>query len=312
MGDAIFCIVGAMVGAGFASGREIMQFFSLYGPFSWALVVLAAGMTGAVIYRMAQCAGTPLDGKTWARLPLKLMYLAVAGGMTAAAGELAALTVPLPRARAVGGMLTLAACAWMSNRPLRGLAALGKALFPGLVLIYALCRGQAAEEAAKPALSWREYAAAAVRAAGYCVTNGLLSFAVVSEAAAKRTRRERIVLAALSAAAVGLLLAVGNAVLLPRAGELQNAALPTVMLLRPLGKTGYWAAAGILYLACATTLIAVLKGLKQEIAPYAPDCALWIAALAAAGVSLLGFQEIVARAYPALGYLALPLLISIK
>ena len=34
MGETILCVGAAMVGAGFASGREIMRFFSQYGAFS--------------------------------------------------------------------------------------------------------------------------------------------------------------------------------------------------------------------------------------------------------------------------------------
>ena len=45
MGEIILCAAAAMVGAGFASGREIMQFFSVHGPFSWALAAFASCVT---------------------------------------------------------------------------------------------------------------------------------------------------------------------------------------------------------------------------------------------------------------------------
>ena len=46
--SAGFGIVSAVVGAGFASGREIMHFFSRYGACSWCLCFLAAGLMGGL------------------------------------------------------------------------------------------------------------------------------------------------------------------------------------------------------------------------------------------------------------------------
>lgn len=40
-GGAIAC-VGAVIGAGFASGREVVTFFSRYGAHSWWLILLSA------------------------------------------------------------------------------------------------------------------------------------------------------------------------------------------------------------------------------------------------------------------------------
>ena len=45
--DAVFQLTGSIVGAGFASGREIMRFFSRYGVFSWIGIGLAVITIGA-------------------------------------------------------------------------------------------------------------------------------------------------------------------------------------------------------------------------------------------------------------------------
>ncbi len=102
MGETIFCVGAAMVGAGFASGREIMRFFSQYGAFSWALVIFAALVTAWMLRRMLALSGVQ------SRLTKGLLYLfslAVGGGMTAAAGELWALTVPVHHARTLGSVM---------------------------------------------------------------------------------------------------------------------------------------------------------------------------------------------------------------
>ena len=107
----------------------------------------------------------------------------------------------------------------------------------------------------------------------------------------------------------GGLLALGNTALLPHGLELRQAALPMVMLLKGYGKIGFYFSSAALYLAASTTLIAALRGMKAMLP--GEKTGIW-AALIAAGGALLGFQEIVSRVYPALGYLCLLSLILPK
>ena len=95
----VLCLLGAFIGVGFASGREIMRFFTRYGPLSVPLLFLAAG-----------------------------------GGMAAAAGELWALTVPLRHARAIGLLLSLLLCLFAAARPENAMTLLGYLLLPVLML----------------------------------------------------------------------------------------------------------------------------------------------------------------------------------
>ena len=56
-------ICGAVVGAGFASGKEIASFFSRFGRWSWAGIMLAVAVVGAVclgVMRRPGVAGMPL------------------------------------------------------------------------------------------------------------------------------------------------------------------------------------------------------------------------------------------------------------
>ena len=61
---------------------------------------------------------------------LALLLIAAGGGMTAAAGELAALMIPIRHARTLGTLLTLGACLLYCEKPLGALSVLGKALIP--------------------------------------------------------------------------------------------------------------------------------------------------------------------------------------
>jgi uncharacterized membrane protein YkvI len=109
-----------------------------------------------------------------------------------------------------------------------------------------------------------------------------------------------------------LLLGLGNAALLPHAAALRDAPLPTVTLLRAYGKTGHYLSAAVLYLAASSTLIAVLRELLKLSAPYLSKQKRPLAGLCVLAVSLLGFDDIVGKAYPILGWAWLWLLLSGK
>ena len=302
MGETILCVVAAMVGAGFASGREIMRFFSQYGAFSWALVGFAALVTAWMLRRMLAMGGVH------SRLEkglLLLFSLAVGGGMTAAAGELWALTVPLRYARTMGSVITLALCLWLAGGSLRGMAWLGRVLLPFLLAVLVLCL-RVPGVSPRRDVPMGEALLAVVSVMGYCGLNGMTAAGVIGGA---RPQREQNGISLAVGLLTALLLGLGNAALLPHAGALWDAPLPTVSLLRAYGKAGYYLSAAVLYLAASTTLIAVLRGLLTLYGPYLPrQKKAWIG-LTVLAVSMLGFEDIVGTAYPALGWAFLVLLI---
>ena len=218
--------------------------------------------------------------------------------MTAAAGELWALTVPLPYARIAGSAVTLAVCLRLAGRSLQGMARLGKALLPLLLTVLALCLRVPASPPREEHMAWQEKAQAIISAAGYCGINGMTAAGILCGSWPKKDRfRISIGIGLLTAALLGL----GNAALLPHAEMLQDAPLPTVILLRAYGKPGYYLAAATLYLAASTTLIAVLRGLLAFTAQYPSGRTSPLIGLVVLAVSLLGFQDIVGAAYPVLG-----------
>lgn len=50
----IFVIIGTLIGAGFASGREIYLFFSKYGEYGKIGIILSGILTGVIIYRVLE------------------------------------------------------------------------------------------------------------------------------------------------------------------------------------------------------------------------------------------------------------------
>ena len=225
--------------------------------------------------------------------------------MTAAAGELWALTVPVRHARTLGSVMTLTLCLWLAGGSLRGMAWLGRVLIPFLVAVLALCLRVPGASGQKSVTFW-DGVLAVLSVAGYCGLNGMTAAGVLG---GPRPRREQNGISAAVGFLTALLLGLGNTALLPHAAALSDAPLPTVSLLRAYGKPGYYLSAAVLYLAASTTLVAVLRELMTLSAPYLPKQKRPLIGLCVLVVSLLGFDDIVGKAYPALGWAWLGLLL---
>ena len=119
---AAFAICATLIGAGFASGREIVTFFSQFGGAGWLGVPLAGACVGWIVYlvlSLARQTGADSFPGLYGRLmnpacedAMHLLYgmlcLTTAAAMLSAGGELFALVLPLNDARAFGVVMTLA------------------------------------------------------------------------------------------------------------------------------------------------------------------------------------------------------------
>ena len=105
---------GAVIGAGFASGREVVAFFTRYGVHAWWLIMLSAlTMTGLCVLCMHAACENGLDwtnsvpgGRLAQICPLMLMQI-TAGAMVSAAGHMVALLWSHPQAYMLGALGTL-------------------------------------------------------------------------------------------------------------------------------------------------------------------------------------------------------------
>ena len=127
--SAVFGIVSAMVGAGFASGREIMQFFSRYGVFSWALLGWTGVLMTLLIDRVMKAGAVEAllpqgKGKALGEGLLALLLMGTGGGM----------------------LLTLLLCALLARSSCSALAGLSLVLLPGMILACLLCLRLPGEE----------------------------------------------------------------------------------------------------------------------------------------------------------------------
>lgn len=297
-------VIGAIIGAGFASGREIDAFFTRSGPWGWAGIAAAAAVVGAVCAAMMTRPGMAGMPTAWQGRPMSTVWrvllaglMTVTGGaMLAGAGEVAALTLPFYGARGIGMAATLMAAWTLSCGEGGGMAWVSRALVICMTAVLAAGLAQ------KPMVGVPVRVACApgtALARGVCYGgfNVALAVPVLSEQG-RMTAPERRRCAATVAALFFALLAVGNGVLC-RHSALQGEALPFVRLLSLWGKPGYWLGGAALYLADLTTLTAALRGIRDLSGGRSGIRRTLLAAVI--GLSLLGFGEVVGRVYPLLG-----------
>ena len=323
--DAVFQLTGSIVGAGFASGREIMRFFSRYGVFSWigiGLAVITIGAFALALLRKAKEADvTSLSqfcrtflGKAGVvgSIAFAVLMGATGGSMLAASGEIGALALPVHGAYWIVLLVTLAAGLFCSRRNLTSLAWAGKMLVPALLLIFGLCillpeKTAASTQAMTP--GWAQILEVTLGGISYGALNVTLAAGVLCEVGRNMADKKAVRTAIFLGLCLLALLSLANIALM-RQPQLLDAALPMVMLLNNYGKIGYWLAIIGLYLAVFSTLLAMARGFLNMFTCYIPN---W-KAFAATGVvfllfAVIGFTRLVGIVYPALGFLCLLLLL---
>lgn len=300
MRSSAWAIVGAVIGAGFASGREVAAFFSRYGALSWLGVAAAVAVIAWVSLGVMRSPGLPgiwrgrWPGQVWQGMFIALLA-ATGGAMLAGAGEIAALMLPLHGAYWMGLLSTLCLACWLSERRLAGLAIISRLLTVCLIAVMSLgimlppLRGVWVEDAP----GWPQLPIGLLRGLCYGGFNVALASPVLDEAARTLSRKEKRSCAIRASLILGVVLALGNAVIL-RHPALLGAPLPYVALLGLWGRWGMALGALALYLAVLTTLVTCLRGLRQLLKWR------WAICLPVM-VALLGFTGAVDRLYPLLG-----------
>lgn len=308
--SAVFACVGAVIGAGFASGREIMVFFTRYGRHSWWLVLLAGGMMGWLCHLCMRCAKTDSDwpglfayGRRWAVLVSCLLMIVTAGAMISAAGHMIALLWVNEWAYAIGAagtMLMAWLCSFRSLRMMGWISALLSILLV-CILAYAIGRTNAEYAVLLTEPTGTALLRAVLFAAAYAAMNMMLAIGVVCRSAGQG----RWVPAAVGLVIAGLL-GLSNA-LYSRHPELLDAAFPIVALLNGYGRNGFLLSVILLYLSIFTTQTAVMLALRSAVERYVSSPL--ISCVVTLGLPLMvscaGFSGIVDGLYAPAGLICL-------
>lgn len=313
---AAFAVCAAMLGAGFASGREIATFFTQFGAAGWLGVPLAGACVGWIVYlvlSLAQRTGADSFPGLYGRLMNRaceeamhllhgLLCLTTAAAMLSAGGELFALTLPLDDARAMGVVMTLAIGLLLSGRGMGAMSISGGVLLCALAAFYLLVGRGGRVQAG---LTVRGAALALPMGALYASFNGALCGGTIVLAGKRAVDPARCALC--TGVLVTLVLAAGQGALLHAGGEACALALPSVALAAERwGETGFFLSAVCLLLAVVTTLAGMLLSLRAQAVRFLgerPALSLILPAGLALLLSACGFETLVGVMYPLLGWI---------
>lgn len=317
--------IAALIGAGFASGREIQLFFARFGAWGLLFSVLCGlelfilTTTLLRVCRQFQARSVPeLCARvapawcaTLCQALLVLLLWASSGAMLCTGGELFSLLFPLHVAYPLGFALTLLWGVLLALHSLRALGLLGGVLIPLMAVLFLLLGhlepAHVLSVAPQPSIGF-----GLLIAASYAPLNLVLSSGVICESAQALPARSRRTTALVFALGASGLLLSGTSVLLHHQGQIQSAMLPFVVLSARLGKPGYYVCAVILYLAVLSTLTALLRAQYALIFPYVKQRAgRVLTTLACTLCALMGFDHLIGIAYPALGVLCTAMLLFV-
>lgn len=314
---AVTC-AGAVIGAGFASGREIVTFFTRYGEQAWWLILLAVAVMAALACLCAAsarrcgaqgcwCALFVHDG-TGAQLCTGMLLTLTAGAMIAAAGSIAELMWAHEWAYPIGAAGTLLAAWLMGGRNLRWLGCFSAVLTVLLFGMVVLAMGYAPETQSALLTAPAVDGWAVLRAVGYAAMNMTLAIGVVCQCTqGVSVRRFGWGFGGLMA----VLLYTCNALYL-RHPQVYASPFPLVALLRCFGREGFAAGVWLMDLSVFTTLTAVLCALRSTVRQHVRCGALELPLSMGLPllVSLAGFETVVDGLYAPAGLICLLLVFA--
>jgi len=269
-------VVVAALGIDFVSGRALAAFYGQMDQASWLGVLVSAllfGIMTGFIAGQARRSGARSAGGFLVRLPgggmgkgacilYGLIVLLAAGMLTASAGRVGALAVPVKRADllcAAAALMTAVAIALAGGGALRtggGVLALVMLGFELALLFFA-------ELPATPRFAielrlrdnWIAALGFALLHTSACLC---IVFGMLVKLSAGRVRPAR--LGGCAGALFGLLLGVGNAVLMLRDERILALQLPFVALGADWGSAGFYLNAGLGWLFCVFSLAGLIYG----------------------------------------------------
>lgn len=312
--------VGAVIGAGFASGREVVSFFTAYGVYSWRLILLTvavmAGLCALCLHRAKDTAGCRWcaiyrTDTYWIRQVAEgcilLLQIIMGGSMISAAGHIVALTLPIRGAYLLGILVTIA-MAWVlggiNPKPLTIISTmLAVAYVCAVFAVLVFDRGQRVALSPMP-VSAGQAARGVVGAVAYGAMNLAIAIGMICRCggcSCRSSNRSAVLFGLLMA---GLML-VSNYLYL-QYPALHGVTFPMVALLARFGRAGHLTSLLLMYLAIVTTLSAGLYALRTGLEErMSKTAARWLAILLPLAVSFAGFESIVDRWYTPAGLLCL-------
>ncbi|MEW1963920.1 hypothetical protein AB0302_00710 [Micrococcus sp. NPDC078436] len=331
--------IGTTIGAGYASGNEILQYFVSFGLWGGTGALIIAGalffLLSAIVLRLAQTLRTTdihrLVNPTTSRIPTWFADLCITTSllgtlviMLAGAGAAVQTSFGLPHL--VGSLLMAGVCVVTVLAGISGLVKVQGIVVP-LIIVVAV--GVAWWGLAHPAPPVADVAALVtssplinqwwVSGILYVAFNVQLAYAVLAPIGKESSSSGRTLVAGAGLGAIGLVVMAGAIMVAmsAHADLIGRAELPMVELAAMIGG---WAAllyTVILLLAQFTTAVSCLYGGVERLKMLSslqavPGWAIAVAtAIAATLLSSVGFSQLVGTVYPVLGYAGIVIVVML-
>lgn len=311
--EAAFAICAAIIGAGFASGREIVSFFSCFGKASFLGAAAASAGIAFLVYvilllaRQTRASSFPALYGALMGQPCQdaisvlhsLLCLITASAMLCAGAELGALTFPLHHSYELGFLLTLTVSIAAVCKGFPMLALMGALLVPltaGYFFIMALTGRYASSfslSALLPSIPMGLI---------YAAFNGALAGGAICLSGQKNAHPCKTAL--LTGGLLFVLLSCANGAMLRAGNAVMQMTMPAVVLAAQWGAGGYYLSIAVLWLSVLSTLCAMLQTLSGALTNMnLPRPAAILAGAASASlISVCGFRTLVDAVYPLLGW----------
>lgn len=324
--------MGTVVGAGFASGQEVLRFFTHFGgQGTWGLLVatLLLMTGGTALCELGRRAGSKSYGEALVALVGPALgraldgvmgFLLFGGLVVMAAGSGALFREHLGLSEWLGSSLLVLAAVVTVAFGMQGVVAANRAVVPLLVLaVLGVSLASLTERGLSPGWDGRFPAAAAypswlAAAVLYASYNLFLSLGVLAPLGASisspRVLATGGMLGGLGLGIVALAVHLAVKSGLPRTADLAIPMLGAVSVLPPWVRAAY---AGVLFAEIFTTAVANLFALTRR-----AGTAGWRSAGLLVGLGLgaflasrAGFARLVLIVYPLAGYLGIPVLLAL-
>ncbi|CAM3683463.1 hypothetical protein [Mesobacillus zeae] len=317
--------IGTVVGAGFATGREIVEFFSRFGLYGLGGILIAGYLLiflGSQLLRVAAFIGASsyeqfneyLFGKLFGRLINLLMFLMLIGvGAVMLSGAGAVFEEQLGMSKHTGVFITLLLTAAVMAVGMKGLFAVNVFVVPMMIifsfilLYFSMQLPNVLSNVAKMSESakWWEVIFSPV---SYTAFNLSLAQAVLVPVAAEikndRTLKWGGILGGLGLTVI-LLSSHLTLVMLP---EIEAYEIPMAVIMKDLAPGLYWVFLVIIYGEIFTSIIGNMFGLDRQIQGYVrvprllTVTAIFIVSYV---ISMVNYGTLLSYLYPIFGYISI-------
>ncbi|WP_067935318.1 YkvI family membrane protein [Alicyclobacillus kakegawensis] len=332
--------IGTVVGAGFASGREIYQFYGRFGFWGVLAILASVAFFSWIGYRM-MALGASLQAQSFrdvaihlfgrwlggaVNLILLLMLFGVSATMMAGTGELARESLGLPFA--VGVWVTLAVTFLTLLRGMSGVMRANSVIVPVLIAVIlttairSACVPNGIHRALEAGflLSTPKPLTAGMYAVLYVAFNTGLAAGVLIPLGSKVQERRVLQAGARSgAAALGFMLVAVTFMLLAHHPQAVRYAVPMGFIASQYGGLLQWLFSFILWGEIYSTLVGNVYAIGSQIpiprrwtrSDWVQDLYHLVLLLLAAALSSVGFTRMVAFGYTLFGWVSLLLLLAL-